>query len=78
MGIQSDEARRAAFSAIQTEVKRERMRVMVRRGWGEWAGKKAQTHGHLAGRMKRWVGCGEVGKESSTVVMREDISRARV
>lgn len=53
MGIQSDEARRAAFSAIQTEVKRERMRVMAGRGWGERAGKKAQTHGHLAGRMKR-------------------------
>ena len=73
MGIQSDEARRAAFSTIQTEVKRERMRVMA-----GGAGKKAQTHGHLAGRMKRWVGCGEVGKESSTVVMGEDISGAGV
>lgn len=29
----------------------------------------AQTHGHFAGRMKRRVGCGEVGEERHTEVL---------
>lgn len=29
----------------------------------------AQIHGHLAGRMKRWVGCGEVGEERRRAVV---------
>ena len=29
----------------------------------------AQTHGHLAGRMKRRVGCGGVGEERRTAVL---------
>ena len=29
----------------------------------------AQTHGHLAGRMKRRMGCREVGEERHTAVV---------
>lgn len=36
---------------------------------GKRTRKMAQTHGHFAGRMKRRVGCGEVGEERRTAVL---------